>query len=421
MNAPSVLTVTQLTRQLKDLVEANFPYACVWGEISNCTRAGSGHVYLTLKDETAQLRAVIWRGTASRLRFDLHDGLEVVAAGPIEVYEARGTYQLIIQELVPQGIGPLELAFRQLQAKLEAEGLFDPARKRPLPRFPRRIALVTSPSGAAVRDMLQVITRRWPACDVVVVPVPVQGEGAAAEIAKALRSVHNIAGVDVVIAGRGGGSLEDLWSFNEEIVARAIAACRVPVISAVGHEIDVSIADLVADRRALTPSEAGELVVPQRGEVLNDLGRLGQRLATALRARAGRVRLLLDALAGRRVFTRPVERVHDLQRRLDELTDRLQRSFRYGIDASRAKIDSLARTLEALSPLRVLERGYSITRKAETGAVVRSAAGIQPGDEILTILNAGRLTSRVESIEPDRLPTDAPNMPETERRRPKRD
>ena len=193
------------------------------------------------------------------------------------------------------------------------------------------------------------------------------------------------------------------------------------MISAVGHEIDVSIADLVADRRALTPSEAGELVVPQRGEVLNDLGRLGQRLATALRARAGRVRLLLDALAGRRVFTRPVERVHDLQRRLDELTDRLQRSFRYGIDASRAKIDSLARTLEALSPLRVLERGYSITRKSETGAVVRSAAGIQPGDEILTILNAGRLTSRVESIEPDRLPTDAPNMPETERRRPKRD
>jgi len=421
MNAPSVLTVTQLTRQLKDLVEANFPYACVWGEISNCTRAGSGHVYLTLKDETAQLRAVIWRGTASRLRFDIHDGLEVVAAGPIEVYEARGTYQLIIQELVPQGIGPLELAFRQLQAKLEAEGLFDPARKRPLPRFPRRIALVTSPSGAAVRDMLQVITRRWPACDVVVVPVPVQGEGAAAEIAAALRSVHNIAGVDVVIAGRGGGSLEDLWSFNEEIVARAIAACRVPVISAVGHEIDVSIADLVADRRALTPSEAGELVVPQRGEVLNDLGRLGQRLATALRERAGRARLLLDALAGRRVFTRPVERVHDLQRRLDELADRLQRSFRYGIDASRAKIDSLARTLEALSPLRVLERGYSITRKSETGAVVRSAAGIQPGDEILTILNAGRLTSRVESIDPDRLPTDALNAPETERRRPERD
>ena len=266
-NVP-VLTISQLTRQVKNLVEEHFPFVRVIGEVSNCTVAGSGHVYLTLKDEAAQIRAVMWRSKASRLKFELHDGLEVVASGPLEVYEARGTYQLIIEQLIPQGVGALELAFRQLQEKLAAEGLFDPERKRPLPEFPRRIALITSPTSAAVRDLLQVITRRWQAVDLLIIPVPVQGEGAAEEIAAALRSVHRIPQCDVVITGRGGGSLEDLWAFNEEIVARAIYECPIPVISAVGHEIDISISDLVADRRALTPSEAGELVVPLRVEII---------------------------------------------------------------------------------------------------------------------------------------------------------
>ena len=257
MPQPPILTVSQLTRQIKDAVEGNFPIAWVLGEVTNCTRAGSGHVYLTLKDDSAQMRAVIWRNTAARLRFDVHDGLEVVAVGPVEVYEARGTYQLVVEQLLPQGIGALELAFRQLCEKLSAEGLFARERKRAVPRFPRRIALITSPTGAAVRDMLQVITRRWMAARIIIVPVAVQGEGAAAQIAAALRSVHLLPDVDVVITGRGGGSLEDLWAFNEEIVARAIHACRIPVVSAVGHEIDVTVADLVADVRALTPSEAG--------------------------------------------------------------------------------------------------------------------------------------------------------------------
>src|SRR6185369_5236916 len=259
---PQVLTVTDLSRQIKDAVEGNFPLVWVSGVVSNCTRAGSGHIYLTLKDDGAQIRAIVWRNTAARLRFDVHDGLQVVAAGPVEVYEARGQYQLIVEQLLPQGMGPLELAYRQLCEKLAAQGLFAAERKRPLPQFPRRIALVTSPTGAAVRDMLQVITRRWRGADVVILPVAVQGTRAAAEIAAALRKVHLVPGVDVVIAGRGGGSLEDLWAFNEEVVARAIFECLIPVISAVGHEIDVTIADLVADRRALTPSEAGELVVP---------------------------------------------------------------------------------------------------------------------------------------------------------------
>ena len=306
MSHVPVFTVSQLTREVKDLIEGNFPSVQVVGEVSNCTMAGSGHIYLTLKDESAQMRAVMWRSRASRLKFEIHDGLEVVASGPIEVYAARGSYQLIIEHLIPQGVGALELAFRQLQEKLAAEGLFDPERKRPLPLFPRRIALITSPTSAAVRDLLQVIVRRWQAVDVIIMPVPVQGEGAAEEIAKALRSVHKIPNVDVVITGRGGGSLEDLWAFNEEVVARAISECPIPVISAVGHEIDVSISDLVADRRALTPSEAGELVVPLRSEVLRELMQRQNQLTTGLRERSQRARLQLEAISSRRVFSKRI-------------------------------------------------------------------------------------------------------------------
>src|SRR5579864_230703 len=327
MPQPPILTVSQLTRQIKDAVEGNFPIAWVLGEITNCTRAGSGHIYLTLKDEVAQIRAVIWRNTATRLRFDVHDGLEVVAVGPVEVYEARGTYQLVVEQLLPQGIGALELAFRQMCEKLSAEGLFARERKRAIPRFPRRIALVTSPTGAAVRDMLQVITRRWTSAGIVIVPVAVQGEGAAAQIAAALQRVHLLPDVDVVITGRGGGSLEDLWAFNEEIVARAIHACRIPVVSAVGHEIDVTVADLVADLRALTPSEAGELVVPNRVEVQAELLRIRQHLAQALRSQAATARARLDLLASRRVLTRPVERLHDLARQLNEMDLRARRAM----------------------------------------------------------------------------------------------
>ncbi|MEX0717967.1 MAG: exodeoxyribonuclease VII large subunit [Planctomycetaceae bacterium] len=394
-----VLSVAAVTRQIKDCVEGNFPHVCVRGEISNFTRAGSGHLYLTLKDEHAQLRAVMWRSKAARLRFDLHDGLAVLAVGAVELYAARGTYQLMIEELIPEGLGALELAFRQLQQKLAAEGLFDPARKRPLPRFPRRIALVTSPTGAAVRDLLQVITRRWPAADVVIVPVPVQGDGAAAKIAAALGMVHRIPHVEVVVTGRGGGSLEDLWAFNEEIVARAIHACRVPVVSAVGHEIDVSIADLVADRRALTPSEAGELVVPQRQEVLAELGHVRDRLSGALRERAARARMRLESLAARRVLTHPFQRVRELALCLDDLAARSKRCIRRRIDDARRELGATTASLDALSPLRVLGRGYSITRRPADGRVIRTAAELYPGDEIETLFQTGKATSRVEAVE----------------------
>lgn len=400
MPVPPIFTIAQVTRQIKDAVEGNFPFVYVVGEISNCTRAGSGHIYLTLKDDTAQLRAVMWRNVAVRLRFDVHDGLEVVAGGPIEVYEARGTYQLVIEQLAPQGVGALELAFRQMCAKLEAQGLFAAERKRPLPRFPRRIALITSPSGAAVRDMLQVITRRWPAVHIVLVPVAVQGQGAAEQIAAALRSVHRIPDVDVVIAGRGGGSLEDLWAFNEEIVARAIYECRIPVVSAVGHEVDVTIADLVADRRALTPSEAGELVVPHRDEVAAELNRLRQRLIHGLRSQADSARMQLDAVASRRIFARPLERLHDAARGLDEIDLRLQRAIRLRLDRSRQQLAAVSGALGALSPLKVLERGYSVTRRVDNGEILRAAEQVQIGDEIETRLQSGRVFSRVTRNSP---------------------
>jgi len=391
------LTVSELTARIKALLESHYARVTVLGEISNCRPASSGHVYLTLKDDGAQIPAVIWRSRAGRIRFDLHNGLEVVATGAVEVYAPHGKYQLIIDSVVPQGIGSLELAFRQLQEKLAAEGLFAPERKRPLPRFPRRIALVTSPTGAAVRDMLQVITRRWKGADIVIVPVPVQGDAAARQIAAALQLAPEIPDVDVVVTGRGGGSLEDLWAFNEEIVARAIFACPIPVVSAVGHESDVSIADLVADRRALTPSEAGELVVPDRVEVRAHLDRLRHRLISALRQRAKDARARLDWFAERRIFTRPLQAVHDRTERVDELSDRMQRAMSLLLERRKQKLAAVAGSLDALSPFKVLQRGYSVTTHTD-GRAIRSVQGIVAGDEIGTLLPDGSLTSRVETV-----------------------
>ena len=405
------LSVAELTQQIKGVMEMTFPRVAVLGELSNCVRAGSGHVYLTLKDADAQIRGVMWRGSASRLKFDLTDGLEVVAIGGVEVYPPRGQYQLIIEELLPQGVGALELAFRQLQEKLAREGLFNPEHKRELPRFPKRIALVTSPTGAAVRDMLQVITRRWNGCDVVVLPVAVQGDKAAGEIATAIRLAPSIADVDVIIVGRGGGSLEDLWAFNEEPVARAIFDCPLPVVSAVGHEIDVSISDLVADVRALTPSEAGELVVPNRQEVGAEVSRLQDRLIAGLRGRITTARSTLENLATRRVFARPLDRVHQETRTVDELSERLTKSMRRLLASERQRVVGLSETLDSLSPLKVLARGYCVARKDNAGPVVRSIRDVQPDEPLEILLRDGRLHSRIETVEPTKInPTSADHL-----------
>jgi len=399
-DAQRVLSVSELTAQIKDTLEGAFPSVQVAGEVSNLARPQSGHVYLTLKDDRAQLRAVMWRGTASRLRFDLEDGQEVVCRGEIDVYAPRGSYQLVIRQMEPKGEGALQLALRQLQQRLAAEGLFDPQYKKPLPRFPRRIAFVTSPTGAAIRDFLQVTARRWRGVHILVIPARVQGDEAAGEIAAGIRAANRLdPPPDVLVIGRGGGSLEDLWCFNEEIVVRAIFASEIPVVSAVGHEIDVTLADLVADVRALTPSEAAERVVPAAEEVLRQLSGIDQRMAAALRRRTADDRSRLDALAARRIFRRPLERVHDLGRRLDELEVRAARAVKNELVRTRDRLASVAGRFESLSPLAVLARGYSITQLTRDGRLVSDAGTLRPGEQITTRLAAGQVTSRVEEIE----------------------
>ncbi|REK07904.1 MAG: exodeoxyribonuclease VII large subunit [Planctomycetota bacterium] len=404
-----VLSVSQLTSQIKGTLEGRFASLWVAGEISNFSRPRSGHCYLTLKDEQAQIRAVLWRTAASRVRFDLHDGLEVICQGYLDVYAPRGSYQLVIQQIEPRGLGALEQRLRKLRERLAAEGLFEPARKRPLPRFPRRIALVTSPTGAAIRDFLEVLRRRWRGVHVLVVPVRVQGDGAAQEIAAAVEQVNRLCDpVDVLVVGRGGGSLEDLWAFNEEVVVRAIFASRVPVVSAVGHEIDVTLSDLVADVRALTPSEAAERVVPAAEEMRDYLERQRRRLATALGTRLSATRSRLDALAECREFRRPLARVESLVQRIDELQARGGRALRRRLELARAGIESRAVQLESLSPLGVLARGYSLTSRASDGQIVRTADQVREGERLRTRLAQGEVTSRVEQIDmPEPGSTDA--------------
>jgi len=397
---PRVLSVSELTAEIKDVLELAFPVVWVAGEIADLARPQSGHCYLTLKDADAQLPAVLWRTTASRVRFDLRDGLEVICRGHLEVYAPRGRYQLIVEAIQPRGIGALELALRQLHEKLSREGLFDPARKRPLPRFPRRIAVVTSPTGAALRDFLEVLRRRWRGADVLVVPVRVQGEGAAEEIAAAIALVNRLAApLDCLVVTRGGGSLEDLWAFNEEVVVRAIAASRAPVVSGVGHEIDVTLADLAADVRALTPSEAAERVVPAAEEIAGTVQQHGQRLAAALRLQSEAARQRLSALGAHRVFRRPLALVHDLARRGDELEARVQRAAWQRVRREKDRIESAGARLESLSPLAVLGRGYSLTRRVADGHVVRDGRQLGPGDRISTLFARGQALSRVEQTE----------------------
>jgi exodeoxyribonuclease VII large subunit len=394
------LSVWELTAQVKDLVEAAFPSVWVTGEISNFSRPQSGHCYLTLKDDRAQLKAAMWRPVASHVRFDMHDGLEVICQGRLEVYAPRGTYQLIIEQIEPKGMGALELALRQLREKLAREGLFDPARKRTLPSFVRQIAVVTSPTGAAIRDFLQVLGRRWRGADVLIAPVRVQGEGAAEEIAAAIGTLNQLARpIDCLVVTRGGGSLEDLWAFNEEIVVRAIAASRIPVISAVGHEIDITLSDLAADVRALTPSEAAELVAPAAEELFAGLLQMQKRMAAALRSRATAARSRLETIRRHPVFRRPLQHIYDLTRQVDEWSGRMHRSIDHQLHLSRQRAESLSARLESLSPLAVLNRGYSLTERLADGHIIRSAAEIMPGEQISTRFASGKSISRVEKVE----------------------
>lgn len=412
MEQRDVLTVSEVTRLVRELLEGSFPSLWVAGEVSNLRVPASGHVYFTLKDEGAQLRCVMFRDSAKELSFRLEDGLAVVAGGRLSVYERRGDYQLIVKELEPAGRGALALAFEQLKERLEAEGLFAPERKRPIPAFPRVIGVVTSATGAAIRDILNVLSRRAAGLTVYLYPAKVQGEGAAEEIAAAVRAFSDgIVAVhpgetapravepEVLIVGRGGGSIEDLWAFNEEIVARAIAASRIPVISAVGHEIDFTIADFVADLRAPTPSAAAELVVAEREALLERVGMLGKRLDRA-------ADVLLEGLAGRVgtaasswAFERFPESLLQLEQRLDDAGAALDRALEDAVCAAEHAVERLAGRLLALSPLAVLSRGYAVVRRLPGMETVRDAAVLAPGDGVSVRVAKGSFRASVEAVE----------------------
>lgn len=396
-----VLSVSELNRCVQTTLEEAFPSAWVAGEISNCKKHSSGHIYLSLKDKDAQLTAVIWRSTAYRIPFEPKDGQQVIVRGRVTVYAARGSYQFVIDELHVKGLGAQELALRQLKEKLHKLGYFSQARKRPLPRFPRRLALVTSPSGAAVRDMLEMLAKRWRAVDIWVCPVRVQGAGAASEIAAMLRLLNNMhhAGelrMDVLIIGRGGGSSEDLWEFNAECLAQAIFESHIPIVSAVGHEIDYTIADMVADCRALTPTQAATLVVPDLEELRQGLDERKNRMAAAVSQLLVDGQRRLDAAAQRRAFRLPLERIRELELRTDDRGERLTRAARQRLALAKERLEAQAARLESLSPLNVLSRGYSLTRKEADQAVVRRADQVRPGERLLTTVQHGTIVSRVE-------------------------
>jgi len=440
-----ILSPSQLNTLARSLLEDAFPVVLVEGELGNVSRPASGHLYFTLKDARAQVRCALFKPKSQWLRFQPREGMKVLARGRLTLYEARGDYQLILDSLEEAGEGALRRAFEQLKARLEAEGLFDAARKRPLPGYVRRLAVVTSPSGAAVRDVLSVLARRFPLLEVDVLPVPVQGEAAAAQITAMLQQAGAARHHDVILLARGGGSLEDLWAFNDEALARAIAASPVPVVSAIGHETDFSLSDFAADLRAPTPSAAAELLVPSRVDLGQRLAGLHRRVAAlqanhlrqlaqradraALRLNAQRPQARLQAHALRRdeamrrlrsamrqrlqthsaglrharavlQATRPQHRLQLLRQQLADTRPRLQAAIARGLQRDALQLRGLARSLEAVSPLATIARGYSILQR-DDGQVVRSTRDVASGDAVGARIADGRLRLRVEAVEGD--------------------
>lgn len=401
MSDESPLSVSQLTAWIKRTLDQNIASFWIAGEVSNVTKATSGHVYLTIKDANSQIGAVIWRSSWERCKFDIKEGMAVLGMGKLDVYGPRGTYQVVLQRLEPQGLGPLQIAFRKLHAKLAAEGLFLQDRKRPLPRFPKRIGFVTSPQGAAIHDFLEVLRRRWPQMNVLVIPAKVQGSGAAEEIAHGIDLANRIEPpLDVLVVGRGGGSIEDLWAFNEEVVVRAVAASKIPVVSAVGHEIDVTLCDLVADVRALTPSEAAERIAPSRDEILEILQSSQVRLTSIVASKLRELESRLTGVIRRPVIEQPERMLDVLVQKLDESHHRLGESIDRRIEKRQFEFDKLASRLEAISPLKTLARGYCLTTDSKDGSIVSKASQVRVGQRIETQLSEGRITSVVEKINP---------------------
>lgn len=398
----AVLTVGELTRRIRERLERDPDLQDVWvrGEISNFKHhAPSGHMYFSLKDEQAVVRCVFFRSQNQFLVFRPADGMQVIARGRVGVFDRDGTYQFYVAELQPDGVGALHIAFEQLKARLAAEGLFDPARKRPLPLLPRRVGIVTSPTGAALRDMIKVARRRLPNLTLVVAPVLVQGEEAPPQIVRAIELLNEHGAVDVIIVARGGGSLEDLWAFNDERVARAIAASRVPVVSGVGHETDYTIADFVADLRAPTPSAAAELVVPDRRQLALRIDVAARRLRRALENQVTVRRRRFERLLHRRAFTHPFDRVRARRERATALAHRVLLAARARLELGRARLAAAGGRLDALSPLGILARGYSVTRRPD-GRVVRAWDDVSPGDRVEVLLHRGAIDCDVVAARP---------------------
>jgi exodeoxyribonuclease VII large subunit len=440
----AILTVSQLTSLVRTSIETQFQDIWLEGEISNFRTPGSGHLYFTLKDETCQIRAVLFRSSATRLRFVLQEGMNVVVRGRLTVYEPRGEYQIVLDVVEPKGIGALQLAFEQLKERLAAEGLFDLARKKPLPLFPKTVGVVTSLSGAAVKDILAVLRRRWPTLHIIIVPVQVQGAGSRDQIAGALRSLNEHGRADVIIVGRGGGTLEDLWSFNEEVVVRAVAASRIPIVSAVGHEIDMTLTDFAADLRAPTPSVAAEMVVPVLADVLEQLHDLTRRAGRAMARHCLSEYRRLEST--RRGLTHIRFRIQEESQRTDEMAGRLRDTTfsRLSIESDRVRlreralvglsplwavkrslamiplllkrlirqvrvlamqrhhqVEAAVARLNGLSPLAVLGRGYSILMRSPGGNVLKRVRDVKAGDGVTARLADGRLDCTVRRVVAD--------------------
>lgn len=393
----SVLSVGELTSCIKGIFdsEEGLQNIRVRGEISNCTHHANGHIYFSLKDESALIRCVVWANVARARRFDLSNGMNVIVRGRVGVYEKMGQYQLTVAEVTPDGVGTFYIAYERLKAKLQAEGLFDAERKKQLPRFPRRIAIITSRTAAALRDMVTVSQRRYPCASILLVPSLMQGDGAEASVVSALEAADSLSDIDLIILGRGGGSIEDLWTFNTEGVARAIAACEKPVVSAIGHETDYTLADFVADLRAPTPSAACELVFPDTRELSGQVCALRDAMAGALRGLVADRTTCLEGLVKSRCFAKPEDLLQSRWQTLDLLSARLASSAREAVSAFEVRLATAAASLDALSPLRVLGRGYAVVRRAEDGSPVADASGLKPGDMTETLLPNGRLISEV--------------------------
>jgi exodeoxyribonuclease VII large subunit len=375
-----IFSISEVTGIIKSLFDQNFQNITIKGEISNYKKHTSGHIYFTLKDESAQISAVIWRGNPAGLKIPLQDGMNVIAKGSITVYEPQGKYQIIINNIQPVGVGELQLAFERLKKKLQAEGLFDEEHKKPLPEYPEAIGIVTSSTGAAIRDLVSVISRRYPKVNLLIYPVNVQGSGSAEEIAEAIKIFNEYKKVDALIVGRGGGSLEDLWAFNEEVVARAIYDSEIPVISAVGHQIDFTISDFVADVRAATPSAAGELAVPDGKELSGMILELQNSLYTSIKDNIDSYRERVKNLIRSYSFNKPIDILRRYQQKLDDIVLRIETSTTHRINIYKEKNDSFNKRLLALNPRSILNRGYVMVKLKDE--IIASAKSLQINDDV---------------------------------------